>query len=61
MDITRNWRLKSTRSTLLASRDPQTGELVLPQNAGVAPRRDYGVYTFEREAPRQAEMPQAAR
>ncbi len=33
MDITRNWRLKTSRSQLLASRCPVTGEVVLPQHA----------------------------
>lgn len=31
MDITRNWRLKSTRSQLLATRCPVTGDVRLPQ------------------------------
>ena len=31
MDITRNWRLKTNRSQLLATRCPTTGEIRLPQ------------------------------
>lgn len=31
MDITRNWRLKTHRNQLLATRDPQTGAVTLPQ------------------------------
>jgi uncharacterized OB-fold protein len=31
MDITRNWRLKISRSQLLATRCPHTGAVMLPQ------------------------------
>lgn len=48
MDITRNWRLKTTRSQLLAARDPQTGAVILPQQT--VQRAAVKVYTFS-EAP----------
>ena len=46
MDITRNWRLKTSRSQLLAARDPQTGEIVLPQQT-MARVQEAALYTFE--------------
>jgi len=49
MDITRNWRLKSTRSQLLATRCPTTGEVRLPQQtASLAV--DVEPYVFESDA-----------
>ena len=48
MDITRNWRLKTNRSQLLATRCPTTGEVRLPQQtASLA--EDVEIYTFETE------------
>ena len=46
MDITRNWRLKTNRSQLLATRCPTTGEVRLhQQTASLA--EDVEIYTFE--------------
>jgi hypothetical protein len=53
MDITRNWRLKTSRSQLIATRCPITGEIVLPQQNGVA-ALDAERYSFEVEAPQPA-------
>jgi uncharacterized OB-fold protein len=48
MDITRNWRLKTNRSQLLATRCPTTGVVRLPQQtASLA--EDVEIYTFEVE------------
>jgi uncharacterized OB-fold protein len=48
MDITRNWRLKTNRSYLLATRCPTTGEVRLPQQtASLA--EEVEIYTFETE------------
>jgi uncharacterized OB-fold protein len=48
MDITRNWRLKTNRSQLLATRCPTTGEVRLPQHtASLA--EDVETYVFEVE------------
>ncbi len=44
MDITRNWRLKTSRSQLMATRDPQTGAVILP---GQTPPREVAIYTFD--------------
>jgi hypothetical protein len=49
MDITRNWRLKTSRSQLIATR----GEIVLPQQNGVA-ALNAERYSFEVEAPQPA-------
>ena len=46
MDITRNWRLKTNRSHLLATRCPTTGEVRLPQQT-VSLAEDVEIYTFE--------------
>ncbi len=54
MDITRNWRLKTSRSQLLATRDPQTGVVVLAQQTGIASTQQHEVYTFE--TPRMADV-----
>jgi uncharacterized OB-fold protein len=48
MDITRNWRLKTNRSHLLATRCPTTGEVRLPQQT-VSLAEDVEIYTFETE------------
>jgi len=52
MDITRNWRLKSSRSHLLATRCPTTGAVILPQQSTAAHQaaQSLDVYTFEVEA-----------
>ncbi len=47
MDITRNWRLKTTRSRLLATRDPYTGAVMLPQHTASAVMVAQDVYRFE--------------
>ncbi len=67
MDITRNWRLKTSRSQLLAARDPQTGEVVLPQQT-MARAPEVALYTFETagqphlaEAEAEADYARAAR
>ena len=52
MDITRNWRLKSTRSRLLATRDPYTGAVMLPQHTASAVVAAQDVYRFEASARR---------
>jgi len=44
MDITRNWRLKTSRSQLMATRDPQTGAVMLPQQT---PPREVAIFTFD--------------
>jgi hypothetical protein len=49
MDITRNWRLKNSRSQLLATRCPVTGEVMLPQQ-GASVAQPVELYTFETEA-----------
>jgi hypothetical protein len=41
MDITRNWRLKTSRSQLLATRCPETGAVMLPQQTSLAVQRAY--------------------
>ena len=48
MDITRNWRLKTNRSQLLATRCPTTGEVRLPQQSA-ALAAEVETYTFESE------------
>jgi hypothetical protein len=48
MDITRNWRLKTNRSQLLATRCPTTGEVRLPQQTA-ALAEAVELYTFEIE------------
>lgn len=45
MDITRNWRLKSTRTHLLATRCPDTGAIMLPQSSA-ANKQEQPLYTF---------------
>jgi len=48
MDITRNWRLKMTRTHLLAARDPKTGDVILPQQGFAShDAQAVEVYTFE--------------
>ena len=47
MDITRNWRLKTTRSRLLATRDPETGAVMLPQHTASAVVVAQDVYRFD--------------
>jgi len=47
MDITRNWRLKTSRSQLLATRCPATGAVLLPQQTGSTTRTDGETYVFE--------------
>jgi uncharacterized OB-fold protein len=47
MDITRNWRLKTSRSHLLASRCPETGAVILPQQTATALAAHSEVYTFD--------------
>ena len=54
MDITRNWRLKTSRSQLIATRCPETGVVILPQQNGVAPK-NVDLYTFEAYQPAVAE------
>ena len=49
MDITRNWRLKTSRSQLLATRCPATGAILLPQQTGSTTRTDGEIYVFETE------------
>ena len=49
MDITRHWRLKTTRIQLLASRCPITGAVLLPQSGAVSNHTDE-VYVFEQAA-----------
>ncbi len=53
MDITRNWRLKISRSHLLAARNPETGAILLPHQS--AQRAQDEVYTFAVEAERSDE------
>jgi hypothetical protein len=36
MDITRNWRLKMSRTQMFAARSPETGVLILPQQTSFA-------------------------
>ncbi|MBN1563328.1 MAG: hypothetical protein JXA10_05785 [Anaerolineae bacterium] len=45
MDITRNWRLKTSRSQLIATRCPVTGVVILPQQNGSA-AKEIDLYTF---------------
>ncbi len=54
MDITRNWRLKTTRSRLLATRDPLSGAVMLPQHTASAVVAAQDVYRFE-SAPERSE------
>ncbi|MBP8972332.1 MAG: hypothetical protein KBH93_00540 [Anaerolineae bacterium] len=46
MDITRNWRLKTSRSQLLATRCPQTGAVMLPQQTASATQPALAPYIF---------------
>ncbi len=55
MDITRNWRLKTSRSQLLATRCPVTGEVLLPGKNSASASDDREVYTFEQDEPRTGE------
>lgn len=48
MDITRHWRLKTTRVQLLATRCPTTGAILLPKNGAVS-NHTAEVYEFEQE------------
>jgi len=45
MDITRNWRLKTSRSQLLAARRPD-GTIIIPQQSG-HPAQPLEVFYFE--------------
>ncbi len=56
MDITRNWRLKISRSHLLAARNPETGAVLLPHQSGSTVQRTQDeVYVFAPEAVRSDE------
>jgi hypothetical protein len=55
MDITRNWRLKTSRSKLLATRCPESGAVLLPQQTGTT-NGATRVYMFDVET---ATAPQA--
>jgi uncharacterized OB-fold protein len=57
MDITRNWRLKMSRSQLMATRCPTTGAVILPQQSGVTRNGHAEAYTFDVDTgdPRLAE------
>ena len=46
MDITRNWRLKASRSQLLATRCPQTGAVMLPKQTSLVTQQALASYTF---------------
>lgn len=46
MDITRNWRLKISRSQLLATRCPHTGAVMLPQQTPSAAQPNVVRYEF---------------
>lgn len=50
MDITRNWRLKTSRSHLVATRCPETGAVILPQQNGAA-AQDVELYYFQHDRP----------
>jgi uncharacterized OB-fold protein len=64
MDITRNWRLKTSRSQLIATRCPETGAVILPQQNGSA-AKEVDLYTFENDSyavdEGRAELAKAAR
>ena len=67
MDITSNWRLKLTRSQLLAAQSP-SGDVILPQQTSLASRAAHvALYEFELDAPQrvrieeEASLAQAAR
>lgn len=47
MDITRNWRLKLSRRELLATRNPETGTVMLAQQTQSAAQPQQTVYIFE--------------
>ena len=47
MDITRNWRLKMSRNQLLATRNPETGAVMLPQHTESAAVPQHDVYVFQ--------------
>lgn len=47
MDITRNWRLKTSRSQLLATRNPVSGAVMLPGQNRTAAEFQPERYTFE--------------
>ncbi len=49
MDITRNWRLKTSRSQLIAARLPESSAVTLPQQSAVRPTQTPALYTFETE------------
>jgi hypothetical protein len=53
MDITRNWRLKTSRDQLLAARVPEDGSVILPQQTSFSARRARLVeaYEFESDTP----------
>jgi len=49
MDITRNWRLKTSRSQLIAVRLPDSSGVALPQQSAIRPALTPALYTFETE------------
>jgi hypothetical protein len=53
MDITRNWRLKTNRCQLFATRCPTTGEIRLPQQTASL-SEDVETYSFDVEERRAA-------
>ncbi|MBN1681522.1 MAG: hypothetical protein JW966_14675 [Anaerolineae bacterium] len=59
MDITRNWRLKTSRSQLLAARCPN-GTVILPQQTSFASRaaQDVELYQFDTGANYNTRAPQ---
>ncbi|MBN1202804.1 MAG: hypothetical protein JXJ20_13210 [Anaerolineae bacterium] len=60
MDITRNWRLKMSRSQLLAARCPDSGAVILPQQTSLATRAAQAddVYQFDVEAGARLRAPE---
>jgi hypothetical protein len=60
MDITRHWRLKTSRSQILAARCPVTGAWVLAQQGGAAPRYAVHMYHFAPALPQYALQAEAA-
>jgi hypothetical protein len=47
MDISRHWRLKTSRSQLLAVRCPGCGTLVRAEQTGLAAAQPIAVYRFD--------------
>lgn len=58
MDVTRNWRLKTSRDHLLAVRAADNGALVLPQQTSLALSHAplMPVYEFDLEAEQPPQM-----